>query len=154
MIIRKEKQAELVSLAVEAILAVGIVDQAGKVQKVHEGYINALGPAIIQSDLIPALIFYSKGGDGQGKTEGNPSLWLKALCYMHKPEERAGIGQKKVGHEFIAKLLGGRSGSLRDLSQEGQIKSLRRKVLQYVVALKLALRTFEIDDSGKKGGEE
>lgn len=156
MIISKEKQAELISLAIEAIQAVGIAGGDGRVQKVHEGYINALGPAIIQSGLLPTLIFYNKGGGDQEESnaEGDLSLWLKALLYMHQPEGRNKIRQKK-GHECIAELLDRRSGTLKDLSQEEPIKRLRGEVLQYVVALKLALRTFEIDDpnKSKKGGK-
>lgn len=153
MIISKEKQAELISLAIEAIQAVGIAGGDGRVQKVNEGYINALGPAIIQSGLLPTLIFYNKGGDQEeSNAEGDLSLWLKALLYMHQPEGRNKIRQKK-GHECIAELLDRRSGTLKDLSQEEPIKRLRGEVLQYVVALKLALRTFEIDDPKKKGGK-
>lgn len=154
MITNKRELAELIPLAIEAIQAVGIVGESGKISKVYEGYINALGPAIIQSGLLPALIFYSKGADAQSKTEGNPSLWLKALFHMQKTQKGEPVDAKE-GNQIIASLIGGRSGTIKELSKDKKLNELKDQVLQYAVALKLALRTFEIDDpnKSKEGGK-
>lgn len=125
----KKTIQDLIPKAMQAIEGVGIVGKDKKFEKVHEGYINALGPNIIQSGLLPTLIFYNKD---------KRALWLRALYYM------AVGGEEKMTDEsstaIIKLVIGQKGGSIEEL--EGKAKEWERKILEYAVALKLALRTF------------
>ncbi|WP_242396863.1 type III-B CRISPR module-associated protein Cmr5 [Porphyromonas gingivicanis] len=82
-----------------------IVDpQTHKFEKVHEGYINALGPTIIQSGLLPTLIFYNKE---------KRTLWLRALYYM------AVDGEEKMTNNspaaIIELVIDKKGGSIEEL---------------------------------------
>lgn len=146
-------------MAIKALETVGIANVKGEVSKVNEGYINAMGPSIIQSGLLPTLIFYNKSKKEGNNTEGEPCLWLKALYYMHLPEEeRKGISWKELPPTaLIKKIIDGKDGSLERIAERANIKKWESKLLKYIVALKLALRTFEIKEdkeNKKEGGNE
>ncbi|KGN97752.1 CRISPR-associated protein [Porphyromonas gingivicanis] len=119
-----------------------IVDpQTHKFEKVHEGYINALGPTIIQSGLLPTLIFYNKE---------KRTLWLRALYYM------AVDGEEKMTNNspaaIIELVIDKKGGSIEEL--EGKAKEWERKILEYAVALKLALRTFVAEEPETSNTEQ
>ena len=119
-----------------------IVDpQTHKFEKVHEGYINALGPTIIQSGLLPTLIFYNKE---------KRTLWLRALYYM------AVGGKENMTNDsptaIIELVIDKKGGSIKDLG--GKAKEWERKILEYAVALKLALRTFVAEEPETSNTEQ
>lgn len=124
----------LIPKAMQAIEGVGIVGKDKKFKKVHEGYINALGPNIVQSGLLPTLIFYNKD---------ERALWLRALYYM------AVDGEEKMTDEsstaIIRLIIGKEGGRIENLKPKA--KEWERKILEYAVALKLALRTFVAKES-------
>ncbi|KGN96607.1 CRISPR-associated protein [Porphyromonas sp. COT-108 OH2963] len=136
----------LIPKAMQAIEEVGIVGKDKKFKKVHEGYINALGPNIVQSGLLPTLIFYNKD---------ERTLWLRALYYMAVGEEKKGIDEFST--DIIRLIIGKEGGSIEQLKPKA--KEWEYKILEYAVALKLALRTFVVEESKKdeteqqKGGE-
>ncbi|SUB89528.1 CRISPR type III-B/RAMP module-associated protein Cmr5 [Porphyromonas macacae] len=140
---------DLIPKAMQAIEGVGIVGKDKKFEKVHEGYINALGPTIIQSGLLPTLIFYNKE---------KRKLWLKALYYME-------IISNDIDPTTIIQLIikEGDSESKQEKTLKelkGKTKEWERKILEYAVALKLALRTFvakepeEDETKQQKGGAQ
>ena len=55
-----DKINNLVPKAMEAIRKVGIANNDDVVAKEFEGYIASFGPNIIQSGLLPTLIFFQK----------------------------------------------------------------------------------------------
>ena len=124
----------LIPKAMQAIEGVGIVGKDKKFKKVHEGYINALGPNIVQSGLLPTLIFYNKD---------ERALWLRALYYM------AVAGEEKMTDEsstaIIRLIIGKEGGRIENLKPKA--KEWERKILEYAVALKLALRTFVAEEA-------
>lgn len=121
-----------------------IVDpQTHKFEKVHEGYINALGPNIIQSGLLPTLIFYNKD-----KRE----LWLKALYYM---EVISNDTDPTAIIQLIIKEVDNESKPEKTIKElEGKTKEWERKILEYAVALKLALRTFVAEEPETSNTEQ
>lgn len=125
--------------AMEAIVKVGIAKES-KIEKVHEGYINSLGANIVQSGLLPTLIFYNKE-----KRE----LWLKALYYMWCESEPQDLNTPTA---IIRELINKKGGKLREINLD---PSYEKRILEYAVALKLAARTFVFveSDNGKGGGE-
>lgn len=133
----------LIPRAMQAIEGVGIVGKDKKFKKVHEGYINALGPNIIQSGLLPTLIFYNKD---------ERKLWLKALYYME-------IISNDIDPTAIIQLIikegdseSRQEKTLKEL--EGKAKEWERKILEYAVALKLALRTFVAEEPETSNTEQ
>ncbi|MDO4695789.1 MAG: type III-B CRISPR module-associated protein Cmr5 [Porphyromonas sp.] len=142
----KRKIQELIPIAMDAIESVGIVDTTtASFEKVHEGYINALGPNIVQSGLLPTLIFYNKE---------ERELWLKALYYMEMKQE----GKEMTDPDFTAIIklvIDEKAGDLKILATDPGHKKWEKKILEYAVALKLALRTFTAKETSKeeKGGK-
>ncbi|MDO4691928.1 MAG: type III-B CRISPR module-associated protein Cmr5 [Porphyromonadaceae bacterium] len=158
MIINKQEIQQLIPTAIKAIETIGIANTEGEVSKVNEGYINAMGPSIIQSGLLPTLIFYNKSKKEGNNTEGEPRLWLRALYYMHLPEEqREEINWRELAPTTLIKeIIAGQGGSLERIAERANIKDWEGKTLKYIVALKLALRTFVIKDKkdNEEGGDE
>ena len=99
----------------------------GVLPKEYDGYAASLGPAILNSGLLPALAFYS---DTEKKNR------VKLL-------------------EVIAKTAGyqvGETGLLRyvlDKSDKNpkELAKLKREILQATAAVKLAMRNFPHSDS-------
>lgn len=156
MIVRKQEIQELIPTAMAAITAVGIADEQGEIEKVHEGYINALGPNILQSGLLPTLIFYNKGT--VDNSEGDRRLWLKALYYMYNEADTNKrediVDWKQVEPTaIIKKVIGGKGGTIREIREKRKAELLtwERILLKYAVTLKLVTRTFKIEE--KEGGQ-
>ena len=136
----KKTIQDLIPKAMQAIEGVGIVGKDKKFKKVHEGYINALGPTIIQSGLLPTLIFYNK--------DEQRALWLRALYYMAVGGEEKMTDKSSTA--IIKLVIGQKGGSIEDFYSEERKKKAKeweRKILEYAVALKLALRTFVAKES-------
>ncbi|AUR48730.1 hypothetical protein PGTDC60_0257 [Porphyromonas gingivalis TDC60] len=130
----KKTIQDLIPKAMQAIEGVGIVGKDKKFKKVHEGYINALGPNIIQSGLLPTLIFYNKD---------ERALWLRALYYMAVGEEDEMTDESST--VIIRLIIGKEGGRIENLKPKA--KEWERKILEYAVALKLALRTFVAEEA-------
>ncbi|SPY35740.1 Uncharacterised protein [Porphyromonas cangingivalis] len=143
----KKRIQTLIPLAMRAIERVEIVDtETASFEKVHEGYINALGPNIIQSGLLPTLIFYNK--DDRRK-------WLEALYrmyYMDKEDKEVTADDPTA---IIKLVIGNKGGNVGALANAPEYKIWEKLILEYAVALKLALRTFTAREKEKKeGGNE
>lgn len=143
----KKRIQTLIPLAMRVIEKVKIVDtKTASFEKVHEGYINALGPNIIQSGLLPTLIFYNK--DDRRK-------WLEALYlmyYMDKEDKEVTADDPTA---IIKLVIGNKGGNVGALANAPEYKSWEKLILEYAVALKLALRTFTAREKEKKeGGNE
>ena len=137
----KKTIQDLIPKAMQAIEGVGIVGKDKKFKKVHEGYINALGPNIIQSGLLPTLIFYNKD-----KRE----LWLRTLYYMAVGEEDEMTDESST--VIIRLIIGKEGGRIENLKPKA--KEWERKILEYAVALKLALRTFVAEEPETSNTEQ
>uniref|UniRef100_UPI00359F2A1E type III-B CRISPR module-associated protein Cmr5 n=1 Tax=Porphyromonas loveana TaxID=1884669 RepID=UPI00359F2A1E len=103
------------------------------------GYINSLGANIIQSGLLPTLIFYNKE-----KRE----LWLKALYYMWCESEPQDLN---VPTAIIRELINKKGGKLSEITLNPEDE---KRILEYAVALKLAARTFVFEESKEERGGE
>lgn len=137
----KKTIQDLIPKAMQAIEGVGIVGKDKKFKKVHEGYINALGPNIIQSGLLPTLIFYNKD---------KRALWLRALYYMAVGEEDEMTDESST--VIIRLIIGKEGGRIENLKPKA--KEWERKILEYAVALKLALRTFVAEEPETSNTEQ
>ncbi|SJZ30956.1 type III-B CRISPR module-associated protein Cmr5 [Porphyromonas cangingivalis] len=163
----KKRIQTLIPLAMRVIEKVKIVDtKTASFEKVHEGYINALGPNIIQSGLLPTLIFYNKDDrkkddrkkDDRKKDDRKKDdrrKWLEALYlmyYMDKEDKEVTADDPTA---IIKLVIGNKGGNVGSLTNALEYKSWEKLILEYAVALKLALRTFTAREKEKKeGGNE
>ncbi|MBP2143373.1 CRISPR-associated protein Cmr5 [Methanococcus voltae] len=89
------------------------------IRKEVNGYLASYGPAIIQSGLIPAVVFY------QGKDE------------------------KKIVNDLILEVIGKKEDEYnKDLLEYAcnNEKEAKEEIMDAIIALKLALRTFKIGE--------
>jgi CRISPR-associated protein Cmr5 len=107
----------------------GIFNDEGEAIKEMTGYISSFGASIIQCGLLPAVALFSKK-DGGGKSK----LPLMKVIYA------------LVGHGEEKDLL---ACVLSKYQNPAQMQQLQSEVMQAAIALKLAMRTFNIEKSTK-----
>lgn len=110
--------------AILAVNTVGIANAAGIVPKQFTGYIASFGAAVIQSGLIPAVVFFE---DTEANSEEDRSLLIQAIEYYCDYNE-----------QLSTLLLGTTNEALLEKEVE---------VLDAAQAIKLALRTFKKSES-------
>ncbi|WP_035068448.1 type III-B CRISPR module-associated protein Cmr5 [Anditalea andensis] len=117
---------ELIRTAIKAIEHEKIADENGQYKRQYNGYIASFGAAIIQSGLLPAVIFFE---NANANSEENKTKVINALVYVLKEHYKLA----HIGLPFHSYLL-----------QEGRnTPELLNEVNQAAAALKLALRTFK-----------
>lgn len=104
--------------AIRAINEVKI-SKTGETPSEFTGYIASFGAAVVQSGLLPAVIFFEDKG---GASQDRPKL-MSAIRQM------LGITQPKLS-DYL-------------LMPETDLIAARNDVLRMAIALKLALRTFK-----------
>ncbi len=116
---------ELIRTAIKAIEQKEIVEN-GVYKSQYNGYIASFGAAIIQSGLLPAVIFFE---NTNANSEEDKTRVIKALVFVLQKHFKL----KNISEPFYSYLL-----------QEGNnTPELLNKVNQAAAALKLALRTFK-----------
>lgn len=126
----KKDIEQLIPLAFKAIETC-IINKDGHIDKVYKGYIESFGPTVIQSGLLPAICLYEKKGTS---SEGDKSRVIEAIQYI-LPTDFTNSSSK------FSTLVGGRTDKVE----------CKEKIMNAVIALKLAIRTFEFDDKEKRG---
>lgn len=126
----KKDIEQLIPLAFKAIETC-IIKKDGHIDKVYKGYIESFGPTVIQSGLLPAICLYEKKGTS---SEGDKIRVIEAIQYI-LPTDFTNSPSK------FSTLVGGRTDKVE----------CKEKIMNAVIALKLAIRTFEFDDKEKRG---
>ena len=120
---RTSLNKESISKAIAAVESVGIVNN-GTVPKQFTGYIASFGAAMIQSGLLPAVVFFA---DPEADAEEDRHLLIEAIeQYCDYPET------------LSAYLLA---------VDKNELPQIENDVLEAAQAIKLALRTFKKSDS-------
>jgi hypothetical protein len=114
--------AEKIIEAKEAIKKAKIVKDNGKVDSVFKGYIASLGPSLVANGLLPAVLIYEK-------------------------EEKGKVTQA-IRHLLDSKETGKLSEYLQKENRYKDYQILR-EVAEYVIALKLALSMFTLEENGE-----
>lgn len=119
---------KLIPKAIKVIEDVEIANTEGKVKSEFKGYIASFGASIVQSGLLPAVIFYeaaeSKAAQDRFRV---PAAIL--LLLLRKVSDEASL---QAGQKLSEYLL-----------QEGpHDATMQRQVTDAAIALKIALRTF------------
>lgn len=126
--------AQLIKNAQEALVVSGIVDSQGKYKKEFGGYISSLGAAIVQSGLLPAMIFYESDSE---QAKDRKKVINTLVIILNKDRNHYNI------RNSIASFL------LDNLNNSNFDKNLfLKKVTEAATAMKLALRMNE------KGGKD
>jgi len=115
-----------------------IIKKEGHIDKVYKGYIESFGPTVIQSGLLPAICLYEKKGTS---SEGDKKCIIKAIQYILQDyfEEKNDTKADSKG------------GFLELVEKKPDKAECKEKIMNAVIALKLAIRTFEFDDQEKRG---
>ncbi len=136
-----DKINNLIPKAMEAIREVGIANGQNEVAKEFEGYIASFGPNIIQSGLLPTLIFFH---NTSGKKKDS-SLWLKSIRYvMSNGAEMSNLIEYVITH-CRQQTVDRNEYQLADMNQ-AKLNAMEKEISLIVAALKLAVRTFIIKE--------
>lgn len=119
---------KLIPDAIQVIENLGIADADYKVAKEFKGYFSSFGAGIIQSGLLPAVIFFE---NEDSKSNEDRKKVPKAILQLLKNKEKLGLGKnEELLSEFIY--------NSRDRHQ------VARRIGDAAIALKIALRTFDL----------
>lgn len=131
-IMKKTLQA-LIPTARQAIKDIGIPKNGDQVPSIFNGYISSFGASIVQAGLLPTVIFFENESSGADDDRGKI---CKAIYLLLERENNPtlSVSNLKKPH-FHQHLLE------KDRFQDPQ---LLKKVTNYAVALKIALRTFKL----------
>lgn len=124
---------KLIPFAIEAVSKSKMEDEKkkGVVNKAYKGYISSLGAGIIQSGLLPTLAMY-KGNEDSDKKKANTGILLKAIAFVIKEYYHPNGIQN--GDLF--------NYALYAKDQE----KVKQEILNASIAVKLAIRTFKLED--------
>ncbi len=119
-------------------------NENGEIPKEFKGYIASMGASIIQAGLLATLAFYQNDSGKKAKS----SHLLKAIYDVLKPGHRDDTDGPTLIDYVIRQTL------IRENEEEASLDILdKEKLLRYqqeiediLVAMKLALRTFKIDE--------
>jgi|AntRauTorckE5430_2_1112549.scaffolds.fasta_scaffold00366_7 CRISPR/Cas system CMR-associated protein Cmr5 small subunit len=110
----------------------------GKVKKAYPAYVAAMGPALRQAGLLPTLAAYSSAEPGEAKAAKLPVLaLLKAM-----------LTDADTGFTSLKDQVPDTTQNLFQIALEDTTDHhrLRRELETATVALKLALRTYPIEE--------
>ena len=121
----KKRVEKLVPQAIDVIADPNIrLLKNNKVSSQYNGYISSFGASVIQSGLAPAVAFYS---NESSKSDKDKKALLKA----------------------IAKLMNIEMSLLKYVCDNDNAKT-KDWILDIATALKLAIRTYELDKTDKQ----
>ncbi len=129
MAISKERKNQLMVWADDVIRNSGIYNQTRNeiVSDSYNGQIAAFSVSVALSGLKPAMaLFYS----GKGSSDVDKKEIVKLLAAMYSKE----IGNQKNADQFCQHVVAANGDALADL---------QKKIMEYGIALKLAVRTFK-----------
>ena len=108
------------------------------VKKVYNGYVSSFGASIIQSGMLPAIANLDKE---TGRTEGDKKKIADAiLCILKEKSNRYGNNPEfNLLSEMALKF--------------SKDKSFKTDLTNAVIALKLAIRMFKLDEGDKQNGK-
>ncbi len=120
---------KIIPVAIEAAQE-KMVNKNNKINKEFNGYISSFGASIISAGILPTIVFFNQKGDSSSdRTSIIPAIEtiLKSQGYIQKDEQ----------------LLKRIKELVKNSNQKHQLDFLTEKIMDAVIALKLAIRTFE-----------
>lgn len=140
---------ELIPTAIEAIKE-KIAREDGKVIKEYKGYLNSMGPGIIQAGLVTMLAFCTDLTVRRMETARFNVL--RAIHHMLDRDE-AGEEDNHLLKYVITRCRRGHQPyhsdqrvTSEDLDPE-KVEEMENTIMNHVIALKLAIKTFHLIDN-------
>ena len=129
MAISKERKNQLMVWADDVIRHSSIYNETKKeiVSDSYNGQIAAFSVSVALSGLKPAMALYYSG---KGSSDVDKKEIIKLLAAMYSKE----IGSLKSADQFFQQVIG---------ASENELAGLQKKIIEYGIALKLAVRTFK-----------
>ena len=127
MAISKERKNQLMVWANEVIGSSSICKEGIIVSDSYNGQIAAFSVSVALSGLKPAMALYYSG---KGSSDVDKKEIIKLLAAMYSKE----IGSLKSADKFFQQVIG---------ASENELAGLQKKIIEYGIALKLAVRTFK-----------
>lgn len=128
MAISKERKNQLMIWADDVIRHSSIYNEPRQeiVSDSYNGQIAAFSVSVALSGLKPAMALYYSG---KGSSDVDKKEIIKLLAAMYSKE----IGNQKSADQFFQQVIAANGSALADL---------QKKIIEYGIALKLAVRTF------------
>lgn len=126
MVITKERKNQLMAWANEVISASSICNNGVIVSDSYNGQIAAFSVSVALSGLKPAMALYFSG---KGSSDVDKKEIVKLIAAMYNMEMRAQVDANAFFQQVIS-------------ANDGTLSELQKKVIEYGIALKLAVRTF------------
>ena len=132
----KKTLQELIPTARKVIKDVEIANQ-GQVSTLFKGYISSFGASIVQAGLLPTVIFFEN--DSKTESEARKKVCQAIYLMIEREKDSQRAVSNLDDYQFHNYLLGKENGQERFKNPQ-----LLKKVTDYAIALKIALRTFKL----------
>lgn len=143
---------ELIPKAIQAIEE-KIAREDGTVIKEYKGYLNSMGPGIIQAGLVTMLAFCTDLT--VRRTDTARFNVLRAIHHMLDRDEAGGADNHLLKY-VITRCQGGNQPyhsdqrvTSTDLDPE-KVEEMENTIMTHVIALKLAIKTFHLIEKPKE----
>lgn len=130
---------DLIKDARQALIDAKIVNKDGVYPKEFGGYISSLGAAIVQSGLLPAMIFYENDSE---QASDRKKVVVALVNILNKDSQKYNIN-KSIAQFLLDNFDNQNFDGYRFL----------QKVTEAAVAMKLALRMYR-KNKEKEGGQD
>lgn len=132
MVISKKRKNQLMVWANEVIGSSSICNNGVIVSDSYNGQIAAFSVSVALSGLKPAMALYYSG---KGSSDVDKKEIIKLLAAMYSKE----IGSEKSADAFFQQVID---------TNGNELAGMQKKIIEYGVALKLAVRTFKFKSHG------
>lgn len=132
----KKRKNQLMVLADEVIQASPIYEDNKIISESYNGQIAAFSVSVALSGLKPAMALYYSG-TGSSEIDKKKIIELLAMMYNKDKSTDTNIVNKTCS-QFYQMVIS---------SNNTEETSLRRNIIEYAIALKLAIRTFKFKES-------
>lgn len=124
--------------AVEVLLKDGFCEEGTlKVSKEYKGYFASFGAAVIQSGLLPAVVFFE---NEQSSAKAERIKVPKAILHLLRKKYDDTVNPPLHKHEKLSDyLLNSTQAAARDIDM----------ISKAAIALKIGLRTFNLKDKNE-----
>lgn len=133
----KQRIDEYLPFAYEALSECGVAAN-NEINKTFRGQISTFGAAITMGSLLASVAFFSEQG---GSTTERQKL-MKSIHYVISRSENEDVSRCSSNSLFM----------LVKNTREEHIDSLKEKILDAAIALKLAMNLYSLKKDGKNGG--
>jgi len=138
----KDKLQRLIPHARKAIKDLEI-ENDGQVPSVFRGYFSSFGASLVQAGLIPTVIFY----EGEGGAQGDRYKVCQAIYLLMQRQEKQKWDYTPKSTERKDYCLHPFLLEKQQTEGEEKMQEYLAHITQYAIALKIALRTFNINEN-------